>query len=150
MKTQSGATIRGQTCPVCLRQFGGRAACIYHASKSSAICFVNLMLFLPDLEDEERQDAEEWEAILEAAARARGEIARYSGILASQQEGPLKRMVVTWDSSRRSIWPLFQMYLSDPNAGRAIDFDHVKSLICAGAADEALEEVPIDLLGDCL
>ena len=68
---------------------------------------------------EVRRQADTMQAASEAAARARGEDARYTGILAAQQEGPLRRFVVPNDSNRKSRSPLFDMYIVDTDAVRA-------------------------------
>ena len=90
------------------------------------------------------------QALLEWAARAIGEDARHTGILAAQQEGPLRRFVIPNDSNRKSRSPLFYMCLIDSDVARAMDFEHIKSLLSVEGPDGALDEVPIDMLGDYL
>lgn len=129
------------TCPVCLRRFGGRAACLYHASKDT-MCRLNLLLFYRDLDPVVREEADLLQAAEEAAARSRREDARYTGILAGQKYGPLRKLLAPLDSKRKNRFTLFEMYSEDGYAARGVDFEHIESL-CADSLTDAIDEVPL-------
>jgi hypothetical protein len=64
--------VRGTTCRTCLRQFATRSKLLEHLHARSPVCYVNLMLYADDLDEEvrENEDWAQWEA--EAALRRRG------------------------------------------------------------------------------
>ena len=48
---------RTRYCPVCLRSFGSRYACLEHIHTKSEVCVINLLVFYPDLSEEKIEKA---------------------------------------------------------------------------------------------
>ena len=82
----------------------------------------------------------------QAAARANGEQANYTGVLARQAYGPLPKMLIPLEHSRKSRYPLFNDALKSSDSALGVDFDCLEALIFAAQDVEALEEIPPDFL----
>ena len=133
------------TCPVCLRCYGGRSACLEHLYGSCGrVCHFNLMLFYPWLPDEEVEAADKAQSAIESAAIKRSECRRYTGILSAQCEGPLRKFLVPVDHPRRSHSKLFENMLLDEEATQCIDYDALEHLVYTNPS-EAADEVPLAL-----
>ena len=111
-------------------------------STAGKVCHFNLMLFYPWLSDQEVLEADASQAEEEKAALKKLEHRKYTGILAGQGFGPLKKFLIPMDHSRCSYSRLVQSMLYDEAATQCIDYDALEHLVCTGSAD-AEEEVPI-------
>ena len=133
-------------CPVCLRQFGGRSACLNHVHRTcNDTCLINLLLFYPDADEEKVEEANRLQTEVEAERRKLSEAPQYTGIIAKQMEGPLERFIVPCESKRQSRYALLDMYLSDPQAAVAADFDEIRISLYGGLNEDPLDHVPIAL-----
>ena len=136
----------GPGCPVCLRKFGGRGACLNHIHRTSNdTCLINLLLFYPDAPGLAAAEADQLQYESEAAARKLGEAPQFTGLLARQMEGPLERIVIPNGSSRKSRYPLMQAMLKDPEAACEVDFDELRISLYSDQSDQSdqLDSVPI-------
>ena len=149
IKIAARRKVLGSTCPVCRRDYHGRAACMEHIHhKRSRVCLVNLMLFHPDCEDEAVEAADIQQAKQQAAARARCVQSNYHDELACQIPAPLQRFLIPDGHSRSSRYPMMSKYVKDSKAAREVCFEESEADLYRGT--EALEEhIPFVLLHMC-
>ena len=96
------------------------------------------------MSDQDVEEADKLQADCESAALKRGECRTYTGILAAQCEGLLKKFLIPTDHSRSSHSKLVQNMLYDEDATQCIDFDALEHLVCTNPS-EAEDEVPLAL-----
>ena len=124
---------------------------LQHLHKESDVCLVNLMMYAPDLPQVEVEEAdwEQWKD--EAKLRQQGLCTTYTSVLSSQDRGPLQKMVIPEDSSRRSRYTQFHRSLKRHVAARTFDFDRVFQAFEVGINDgSVLESIPLDILAEVL
>ena len=124
---------------------------LQHLHNKSEVCLVNLMMYAPDLPQAEVEEADwkQWKD--EAKLRKQGLCTTYTSVLSSQDRGPLQKMVMPEDSSRRSRFPQFHRSLKCHVTARTIDFDRVFQAFEVGASDgSVLESIPLDILAEVL
>ena len=105
-------------------------------------CLINLLLFYLGADEDKVEEANKAQTEVEAERRKLGEAPQYTGVIATQMEGPLERFVIPSESKRRSRYPLMDMYLEDPLASIAADFDEIRIAMYSGFEEDPLDHVP--------
>ena len=108
------------------------------------MCHFNLMMFYPDLSEDDIEAADSEQAAMERAALKSRVCRSYSGLLTRQREGPMMKFVVPHGHSRVSQSRLVQCMLNDWSAVKCIDFDALE-LMLQTEPDAAEDEVPLNL-----
>ena len=106
---------------------------------------LNLLLFYPDMEENELDLVEAEQRLQARESHKGGESRDHSGILMRQAFGPLKKMPLPTDIKRTSRFKLWEMYLQDKNIAVAVGFNFLLPLACTDP-DTALDEVPLTCL----
>lgn len=117
--------VRGTTCRTCLRKFATRSKLLEHLHARITVCYVNLMLYADDLQDEvrEMEDSEQCES--ETALRKRGLHICYREKVVRQCGGPLQAFVIPFGHSRQSRYTLSRRALKCKSMTKEVDFDKV-------------------------
>ena len=106
------------------------------------------MVFYPDLSEEAIETATAEQKEFTFAALKSGESPCYTGILASQLFGPLRKIIIPMEHSRNSRYPLFYEQPKDHHAARNVDFDELKITLYSDLVDDALDDQPLDFHPD--
>ena len=104
-----------------------------------------LAAVLPRVDEGEVMEANRAQAAVEAEMTKIGEHRKYSGIVAQQRQGPLERFVIPEDFSRQSRYKLLEMYLADPLASVAADFDDIRIALYGGSDEDPLDLIPLTM-----
>ena len=115
----------------------------------AAICFVNIMLFIPDASEDEVAVANLAQAAQEAKLRASLESLSYSEQDTLQAEGPLAQFLVPVGCKRSgdgNSFPLWKEALKDSRVAREVDFVALRAALSSGLDEADDEDIPLDIL----
>ena len=92
-------------------------------------------------------NAAQWK--VEAKLRKGGLVKTYAETLCRQSYGPMRRILIPRGHSRKSRYPLFQAHLECDSAAIEVDYDAIMASVgSASAPEDALDEVPLDILAE--
>ena len=115
----------------------------------AAICFVNIMLFLPDATDEEIDVANRAQAAQEAKLRRSLDSLSYSETDTLQAEGPLAQFLIPVGCKRNgdgNSFPLWKEAMKDQRVAREVDFAALRTALSSGFDEADDEDIPLDVL----
>ena len=104
---------------------------------------VHLLGFYDEFDWEVVAEVVELQAHQAAEALKRGEWHSYTSMLVRQAEGPLRKIIVPNDYTRKSKYKLFQRFVQDERAAIAVKFEEVKAALYSEDAGDLAETLPI-------